>query len=83
MFGPGVDQAIETYRSAADDPDLAGLLSLFGSTHLIVHRWKRSNDQVLGFDEAGKEIVRVPLKEPVHIRKAFDLVEGVAITNVS
>jgi len=83
MFGPGVDAAIETYRGAADDPDLAGLLSFFGSTHLVVHRWKRSGDQVLGFDAGGKEIVRVPLKEPVHIRKAFDTVAGVVRTNVS
>ena len=32
MFGPGVDAAIETYRNAPNDPDLAGLLCLFGST---------------------------------------------------
>jgi nitrate reductase / nitrite oxidoreductase, beta subunit len=28
VFGPGVEQAIETYRAAADDPELAGLLGL-------------------------------------------------------
>ncbi len=83
MFGPGVDQAIETYRNAPNDPDLAGLLTLFGSTHLIVHRWLRRGQEVMGFDESGKEIVRVPLKEPVHIRQAFDSAQGVVRTNCS
>jgi nitrate reductase beta subunit len=82
MFGPGVDQAIETYRGSADDPDLAGLLSLFGCTERIVPRWKRVNDWVLGLEEDGTEILRVPLREPVHVRKAFDAVAGVTRTNV-
>ncbi len=30
MFGPGVEQAIEMYRNAKDDPELLGLLMLFG-----------------------------------------------------
>ena len=82
-FGPAVDQAIETYRAAADDPDLAGLLSLFGSTSNVVPRWKRSNDTILALDEQGGEIVRVPLREPVCIREAFDSQRGVARTNIS
>jgi len=81
MFGPGVDQAIETYRGSADDPDLAGLLSLFGSTPRIVHRWKRVNDSVLGFDESGAEIIRVPMREPVHVRLAVDLQSNIARQN--
>jgi nitrate reductase beta subunit len=83
MFGPGVEQAIAAYRAAADDPDLAGLLSLFGSTPRVVPRWKRSGDSVLGLEENGQEIVRVPLREPVHIRLAFDSARGVARSNVS
>jgi nitrate reductase beta subunit len=83
MFGPGVDHAIETYRASADDPDLAGLLALFGSTPRIVPRWKRSGNDVIGFDEDGAEIIRVPLREPVHIRKAFDLAHDVARSNIS
>jgi nitrate reductase beta subunit len=82
MFGPGVEQAIETYRGAADDPDLAGLLSLFGSTARVVPRWQRHGDVVVGFDEDGGEIVRVPLHEPVFIRQAFDAAHGVVRTNV-
>jgi nitrate reductase beta subunit len=82
MFGPGVDHAIDVYRAAADDPDLSGLLSLFGSTQNVVPRWKRAGDTVLGFDDSGAELVRVPLREPVHIREAFDSARGVVRTNV-
>jgi len=82
MFGPRAEQAIETYRGAPDDPDLAGLLGLFGSTARIVPRWKREGDTVLGFAEDGSELLRVPLKEPVHVRMAFDTAQGVQRTNV-
>jgi nitrate reductase beta subunit len=83
MFGPGVDHAIETYRASADDPDLAGLLALFGSTPRIVPRWRRSGNDVIGFEEDGTEIIRVPLREPVHVRKAFDAALSVVRSNVS
>ena len=39
MFGPGVDEAIEMYRNAKDDPELSGLLLLFGSTERIMDTW--------------------------------------------
>jgi nitrate reductase / nitrite oxidoreductase, beta subunit len=32
MFGPGVEQAIDTYKNARDDPELLGVLVLSGST---------------------------------------------------
>jgi hypothetical protein len=38
---------------------------------------------VLGYDESGGEIVRVPLREPVHVRQAFDAKQGVARGNIS
>ena len=81
MFGPRVDAAIETYRAAADDPDLAALLCLFGSTERVVPRWKRSGDVVIGMEEDGTEIIRVPVTEPVFVRKAFDAARGVTRTN--
>ena len=82
MFGPGVDQAIETYRDAPDDPDLAGLLGLFGCSEEIMPRWKRTGDTVIGLkDDGKKEIVRVPYREPVHVRAAVDLRYGVQRTN--
>jgi len=81
MFGPGIHDAIETYRAAPDDPDLSGLLSLFGCSEKIVSRWRREGDLVIGLEENGDEIIRVPLHEPVYARKAFDESLGVARSN--
>ena len=83
MFGPNVDAALATYRNAPQDKDLAGLLTLFGSTEKIVSKWKRIEEHVIGYDENSKEIVRVPLREPAHVRQAFDAARGVARTNIS
>ncbi len=81
MFGPGVDHALKVYRSAARDPDLAGLLCLFGSTEALVSRWRRDGETVVGSDDKGTTLVRVPLREPVHIRPAFDSKFQVVRTN--
>jgi nitrate reductase / nitrite oxidoreductase, beta subunit len=81
MFGPGVDQAITTYRAAVSDPDLAGLLGLFGCTESVLPRWRRQGDIVVGLDDARKEIVRVPMREPVYILPALDTKYGVVRTN--
>ncbi len=81
MFGPGVRGAIETYRKAAADPDLAGLLCLFGSTERVVPRWARQGDWVIGTDEKGTTLVRVPLREPVYARPAYDTLYQIARTN--
>jgi nitrate reductase beta subunit len=72
MFGPGVEKAIETYRAAKDDPDLAGLLGLFGSSEKVMARWKRQDDWIIGSDELGEELCRVPLREPIHVRQPWD-----------
>jgi nitrate reductase beta subunit len=71
LFGPGADAAMKTYRNAMNDPDLAGLLCLFGSTESIVPRFRRQGDIVVGTGEKG-EILRVPLREPAHVRPAVD-----------
>ncbi|MHC4429205.1 MAG: 4Fe-4S dicluster domain-containing protein [Planctomycetota bacterium] len=81
MFGPGVDAAIETYRGAKDDPDLAGLLALFGSTEAVVARFKRSGDNIIGFDEKGGEVIRVPTREPLRVLQGYDARYGVVRTN--
>jgi len=60
---------------------LCGLLSLFGSTQNVVPRWKRQGDMVLGLEEDGTEIVRVPMYEPVQVRQALDSERGVVRTN--
>jgi nitrate reductase beta subunit len=72
LFGPGVDDAVKAYRNAPQDPDLAGLLCLFGSTEAVVPRWKRQGNIVIGSDEKGMELVRVPLNEPVFVRPGWD-----------
>jgi nitrate reductase beta subunit len=82
MFGPGVEQAVRTYRRSAEDPDLAGLLALFGCTERLLPRWRRQGDLLVGLDESGAELLRVPFREPVHIRReALDARYGVARTN--
>jgi nitrate reductase beta subunit len=72
LFGPGAAEAMKTYRSAAKDSDLAGLLCLFGCTERMVPRWKRVGEKVIGSDEKGAPLIDIPLSEPVHVRSAFD-----------
>jgi nitrate reductase beta subunit len=81
MFGPGVSEALAAYRSAPRDPELAGLLCLFGSTEMILARWRRQGDWVVGADEKGVEVVRVPVREPVYVRAAFDAQRQIMRTN--
>lgn len=81
MFGPGVAEAIQTYRHAPEDLPLAGLMGLFGSTERVIPRWKQQGDWTLGLEEDGREILRVPLREPVFIRQAFDQKHQIARVN--
>jgi nitrate reductase beta subunit len=81
MFGPGVGEAIESYRRAKDDPDLSGLLALLGSTEALVSRWRRTGDTIIGLDEKGDELVRVPAREPIHVLPGYDTKHGVVRTN--
>ena len=81
MFGPGVDAAIAAYRNAPNDPDLAGLLSLFGATESVMTRWVRRGEEVAGVDDRGTTLVRVPMKEPVHVRAGFDKVYQIMRSN--
>lgn len=81
MFGPGASAALQTYRRSPDDLDLAGLLSLFGCTDRVVPRWRRQDDWISALDDNGRELVRVPLREPVHIRQAFDTKHQVMRSN--
>ncbi len=73
LFGPGAGEAMKTYRNAMNDPDMASLLCLFGSTEMVVSRFRRQGDQAVATDERGSELVRVPLREPIHVRPAADL----------
>jgi nitrate reductase beta subunit len=81
LFGPGADEAIKAYRNAPNDPDLSGLLCLFGSSEMVLPRWKRQGNEIFGMDEKGSTLVRVPLKEPVYVRPAFDAKYQIARVN--
>ncbi len=76
LFGPGAKQAVRLYRKAHKDKNLVGLLMLFGATDRIIHSFRVEGDiqdgSCIGFDDKGREIVKVPLKEPVVIRKEYD-----------
>jgi nitrate reductase beta subunit len=81
MFGPDAESAIKTYRAAPNDLDVAGLLALFGSSERLMPRWRREDDWVVGMDEQDVEIVRVPLREPVHVGPAYDELYQIARVN--
>jgi nitrate reductase beta subunit len=76
LFGPGASKAVATYRHAHRDKNLIGILMLMGCTDKIIHRFKVQGDIesgiAIGYDETGAEIVRVPMKEPIVIRKKYD-----------
>jgi nitrate reductase beta subunit len=84
MFGPGVDEAIERYthpsrellavlqlfrasrvmifRYEIEEGEKVAEINLNGKPLEIY------NDTVIGFDRKGREIVRVSVQEPVHVR---------------
>jgi nitrate reductase beta subunit len=72
MFGPGVQHAIATYRSAPEDETLAGLLQLFGSSPRIMERFKVKNRIALGYTGDGTKVAEVPITEPPQMRKNYD-----------
>lgn len=76
LFGPGARRAVQMYGRAAKDKKLIGILMLMGCTDKIIHSFKVKGDLVRGFaygyDEKGREIIKVPLKEPIIIRKQHD-----------
>lgn len=76
LFGPGAKNAVEMYRKAYEDTRLIGILMLMGATEQIPYTFKVEGDinngYCLGYAENGQEIARVPLKEPIIIRKEHD-----------
>lgn len=72
MFGPGVEEAIRTYKNAHNDETLLGALTIFGSTEFWVAKFRVSKGIVTGYDIKGKEIIKVPIKEPVFVRPYYD-----------
>ncbi len=72
MFGPHAAAAVTAYRAGREDHVLAGLVTLFGATERTIHRFKCTRDRAIAYDEAGAELVSVPITEPVTIRTAYD-----------
>ncbi len=83
MFGPGVQAAMNTYRSAPTDKTLLSALLMFGNTPRIVHSFKNEGDFAIGYEADGKEAVRVPLDEPFFKRDFFDKTRKVFRLNVT
>jgi nitrate reductase / nitrite oxidoreductase, beta subunit len=83
MFGPGVDDAIEAYANAKDDPDLLGLMMLFGCTEHIIHRFEVNDDIARAYDDQGTELVSVPVREPSVVRDYFDQVRETYLHNIT
>lgn len=83
MFGHGVPEAMAAYRKAKDDEKLLGVLLLFGSTPRIIHRFKVEGGFAYGYDDQGDEVSRVPLKEPIFVRSAFDDRFGTYRSNIT
>ncbi|HMR11929.1 MAG TPA: dehydrogenase, partial [Polyangiaceae bacterium] len=50
MFGPGVEQAIATYRSAPTDQKLLAAMLLFGNTPRTLHRFAAEKTDAVGYD---------------------------------
>jgi len=83
MFGPHVKQAVETYKRVKDDPELLGVLLLMGATDRWIERFRVKDGFAYGYDAKGDEVARVPLKEPIYIRPAFDARHGAFRHNIS
>jgi nitrate reductase / nitrite oxidoreductase, beta subunit len=81
LFGPGAAEAVRQYKNALEDIKLVGLLMLFGSTGKIIRSFKVQGDvqsgHCTGYDAEGKEIIRVPVTEPIIIREKYDQQRGV------
>ncbi len=87
LFGPGAKEAVEMYKKAREDKKLIGILMLMGSTDYRINTVSVEGDldkgYCSGYDDAGKELVKVPLKEPIIIRKQHDAEHDVHRISVS
>jgi len=83
MFGPGAPAAVRTYRNARHDKTLAGLFTLFGSTERTIPFFRIAGDEAIALDDDHREIVRVPIYEPLFIRPAEDSARRIIRLNVT
>jgi nitrate reductase beta subunit len=83
MFGPRAPEAVRTYRNAASDKTLAGLAALFGSTERTIPYFRIEKDTAVALDDERREIVRVPIYEPVTVRPADDRLYQIMRSNTT
>jgi nitrate reductase beta subunit len=74
LFGPGAVAAQQAYRAAMEggDDELLGVLLLALASDRIVTRYSVRAGVAVGWNDAGDEVARVPLREPVVVRPAYD-----------
>ena len=85
MFGPGAAHAVQMYRDAmaGKDPELQGLLMLFGASDRIIHRFEVKDGNAYGYDAAGQLLAEVPVQEPAFVREAHDAARSVYRSNIT
>ncbi len=84
MFGPGVKDAVERYRSP--DRELLAVLQLFRRANRIIARYEMKegpkvyettrdgkkfemyNDTIIAYDRKNREIFRTQVEEPIYVR---------------
>ncbi len=66
MFGPGVDDAIAKYTNPSHE--LLAVLQLFGVTQKLIYCYEVVADTIIAYGKDHKELMRVPIVEPVIVR---------------
>jgi nitrate reductase beta subunit len=66
MFGPSVEQAIQTYLNPSHE--LLGVFQLFGATQDLIYSFKVTESEAIGYGKKKQEIIRIPIEDPVIIR---------------
>jgi nitrate reductase beta subunit len=64
------------------DDELLAVLLLNVSTDRIITRFALQGGVAIGWDDGGEEVARVPLREPVILRPAYDGALGAYRYNV-
>lgn len=85
MFGPGAADAQQIYKDAmaGKDPELQGLLMLFGATDRVISRFEVKDGKAFGYDADGQLLAEVPVQEPSFIRQAHDAERTVYRSNIT
>ena len=83
LFGPYGVEAVNNYKKAIEENDVEviGALLLSNSSMHVYTRFKVSGDYVIGYDDDGREVVRVPLQEELLVRPSYDPLLDVYIRN--